>query len=116
MPPPIVPPACCQNVRNRPYAKSGAFMTARDTENWPHPAAYRPESSMRLPVAPSGIATTMPPAPRLQAPGSRRTLLSIARFAGQGLALTRTEPVAASGTALMVTVWKFTSSASGSTL
>ena len=62
------------------------------------------------------MATTMPDAPRRHAPGSRRTLLSITRLAGQGLALTRTDPVAASGTALTVTVWKLTSNASGSTL
>ena len=71
---------------------------------------------MRLPVAPSGIATETPPGPRRQGPGSSRRVLSSVRFAGQGLALTRIVPAATSGTALIVTVWKFTSNASGRTL
>ncbi len=71
---------------------------------------------MRLPSAPSGMVSWMPSAPRRQGPGSSRTALSIDRLAGHGFALARTESVATSGTALTVTVWKFTSSASGSTL
>ena len=74
-----------------------------------------PATLSRRPVGPSGEATTTPPDPR-QAPRSSRTSLSTCMLAGQGNRRTRALPAAASGAMPTLTVWKFTISASGSTL